>query len=115
MLDGQIANRLKVGLTRGAKEVVEVIASAARRLGVMTLILGALVLVTAVSASADTTYNPPAGTWNGYTIYLSQACHDGNDGVPGGPCIPNYGCYGYNENTQSASTASTTIYGGGRD
>jgi hypothetical protein len=64
-------------------------------------------------ASADTTYNPPSGTWNGKIIYVSQACHDGNDGVPGGPCITNPGCDNYSENSQSSTTAATTIFGVG--
>jgi hypothetical protein len=64
-------------------------------------------------ATADTTYNPPSGTWNGKIIYVSQACHDGNDGTPGGPCIPNMGCMSFNENTQSSTTAATTIFGVG--
>lgn len=71
------------------------------------------VLSVAMPVSADTTYNPPSGTWNGKIIYVSQACHDGNDGVPGGPCLPNYGCSSYNENIQSSTTSATTIFGVG--
>jgi len=78
----------------------------------------AVVVSLGSAVGADTTYNPPNGTWNGYTIYLSVACHDGNDGIPGGPCIPNTGCTGnsshaLNENTQSRLTAGTTIFGAG--
>lgn len=67
-------------------------------------------------AAADLTYNPPAGTYNGYIIYLSRACHDGNDGVPGGPCITNTGCAGYSENANSnsvTSSATTNLGSGG--
>lgn len=81
----------------------------------LVLTVGALLLqaVAAVSlasaAQADATYNP--STWNGYTIYLSQACHDGNDGTPGGPCIPNIGCNSFNENSQSFTTAVSAAIG----
>lgn len=50
-----------------------------------------------------TVYTPKK--WNGTTVFLSVACHDGNDGVPGGPCRPNIGCRGFNENATSAVIA----------
>ncbi|RPF20475.1 N-acetylmuramoyl-L-alanine amidase [Myceligenerans xiligouense] len=71
------------------------------------------VILTAVAlappATADVDYNP--GAWNGKRIYLSQACHDGNDGVPGGSCITNHGCRDYSENAQSYATALHAING----
>ncbi|MBL0888016.1 N-acetylmuramoyl-L-alanine amidase [Myceligenerans indicum] len=77
---------------------------------------GAALIVTVLAAaagappaSADTDYNP--GNWNGKRIYLSQACHDGNDGVPGGSCITNHGCRDYSENAQSYATALHAING----
>jgi hypothetical protein len=76
------------------------------------LLVGVLVGL-ASPASADTTYNPPSGTWNGEIIFLSQACHDGNDDVPGGPCITNYGCNSYSENAESAVIAVQAILGSG--
>ncbi|GAB3168549.1 hypothetical protein GCM10027059_31480 [Myceligenerans halotolerans] len=60
-------------------------------------------------AAADADYNPEH--WNGKRIYLSQACHDGNDGVPGGSCITNHGCRDYSENAQSYATALHAITG----
>jgi hypothetical protein len=68
-------------------------------------------LVPVSAASADTTYDPPAGTWNGKKIYVSRACHDRSDGIPGGPCIPNHGCQSYNENSESVAMTNYTIYG----
>lgn len=68
-------------------------------------ILTAMSVLAAGPASATLRWYPPAGTWNGYIVFLSRACHDGNDGVPGGPCRPNYGCNSFNENTQSSDTA----------
>jgi hypothetical protein len=63
-------------------------------------------------ASADGTYLP-SDAWNGVVIYLSRACHDGNDGVPGGPCITNNGCSGYSENSGSAQITAAAILGTG--
>ncbi|MBO0607652.1 N-acetylmuramoyl-L-alanine amidase [Myceligenerans salitolerans] len=75
------------------------------------VLLAAVVGVPAVAApaAADVDYNP-AG-WNGKRVYLSQACHDGNDGVPGGSCITNHGCRDYSENSQSFATALHAING----
>lgn len=68
--------------------------------------------ITAPPASADVTYYPgPSHNWNGKKVYLSQACHDGNDGVPGGSCITNHGCGGFSENYQSRTTALHAITG----
>ncbi len=64
-------------------------------------------------AGADQIFTPPPGTWNNHIIYLSQACHDGNDGFPGGPCIPNSGCDGMNENLQSAAATYHATFGWG--
>ena len=65
------------------------------------------------SAAADQIFTPPPGTWNNHIIYLSQACHDGNDGIPGGPCIPNIGCNGMNENQQSQAATYHATFGWG--
>jgi len=92
-----------------------------RRMVRLALLVSAIVALSlsfgVTPAAADFSVNPPSGSWNGYTIYLSRACHDGNDGIPGGPCIPNSGCNGYNENSQSVATtwdaAAITYYGQG--
>ncbi|GAB4083523.1 hypothetical protein GCM10028784_01530 [Myceligenerans cantabricum] len=76
---------------------------------VAVALTGTTVVALAQPASADVNYNP--GSWNGKRIYLSQACHDGNDGVPGGSCITNHGCAGYSENSQSYQTALHAING----
>lgn len=70
------------------------------------------------AAVADTVYQPPAGTWNGERVYLSRACHDASDEIPGGPCIPNEGCEGaadttYNENVRSRDIIQAATYGAG--
>ncbi|MBE1874602.1 hypothetical protein [Myceligenerans pegani] len=101
-------------------------AGATRPAAVLTAVLTTAALVTAVfttaalvtvglapPAAADVDYNP--GTWNGKRVYLSQACHDGNDGVPGGSCITNHGCGGYSENAQSYATALHAINGAQED
>ncbi|WP_248581704.1 hypothetical protein [Nocardioides sp. InS609-2] len=78
----------------------------------LSLALTALALMTGASpASADSTFQP--SFWNGRSVYLSVACHDGNDGVPGGPCIANIGCSSYNENTGSYNLASRAAIGTG--
>lgn len=66
----------------------------------------------AAPSNADSTFQP-SGAWNGLQVYLSVACHDGNDGVPGGPCITNTGCNGFSENTQSYNIASRAAIGTG--
>lgn len=63
-------------------------------------------------AAADSTFQP-SGAWNGLQVYLSAACHDQSDGIPGGACIPNSGCNGYNENTQSYNMAARAAIGTG--
>lgn len=63
-------------------------------------------------AAPDQEYSPPAGSWNGNRIYLSTACHDGNDGVPGGPCIDNAFC-GWSENDGSDEIAFEAAVGNG--
>jgi hypothetical protein len=78
-------------------------------LGPVILIL--LLTFGASAASADTTYNPSA--WNGRIVYMSVACHDGNDGVPGGPCITNTGCDDFSENLNSKLTAHVATRGTG--
>jgi len=65
------------------------------------------------NAGADQIFTPPPGTWNYHIIYLSQACHDGNDGMPGGPCIPNIGCNNMDENQQSAAATYHATFGWG--
>lgn len=64
----------------------------------------------ATTAEADTVFQPSV-SWNGKIVYLSRACHDGNDGVPGGPCIPNTGCDNFNENYSSGQTIRAAING----
>lgn len=76
-----------------------------------TLALGVISIVMASPASADSIYNP--AVWNNRIIYLSRACHDGNDGVPGGACIPNTGCNNFNENAQSNTTSLAAANGRG--
>lgn len=69
--------------------------------------------VTSPPAEADTVYYPGDGSWNGKVVYLSRACHDGGDGIPGGPCITNTGCSGYSENTESVAMSMAATYGSG--
>ncbi len=70
-----------------------------------------LVPAWATPASADTVYQPAGTQWNGKDIYLSTAGHAGNDGVPGGACITNYGCDGFSENANSDKLATVTAIG----
>lgn len=80
-------------------------------LSAMVLLVAAWILVSTGDirdAKADTVYQP-SGTWNGKLIYLSRACHDGNDGVPGGDCIPNTGCDSFNENYNSGEAIKEAI------
>ncbi|MGP7959436.1 hypothetical protein ACTVCO_01310 [Sanguibacter sp. A247] len=84
----------------------------------LTLCLVSAGMVVATSpARADYNYVPTAAANNGHKVFLSVACHDGNDGVPGGACIPNIGCKSHNENTgslvASLHTASGTSVGFG--
>ncbi|HEX7131896.1 MAG TPA: hypothetical protein VF228_04940 [Iamia sp.] len=58
-------------------------------------------------AGADVIYHPTSTAANGKTVYLSVACHDTNDGYPGGACIPNSGCGGHNENNWSKAAATS--------
>lgn len=86
-----------------------------RLIAVMPPVLATAVLLSLLGAmqspaTADTTYQPGGG-WNGHKIYLSVACHDGTDGVPGGPCITNPGCQNYSENAESSTMATTTAIG----
>lgn len=83
------------------------------RLGVALVALG-LMLGVAGPAHADYIYQPPAPS-NNQKIYLSQACHDRADGVPGGACITNPGCDGYDENYYSGLMGlyATTLGGTG--
>jgi len=53
-------------------------------------------------------YPSPANTRR---VILSKACHDGNDGVSGGPCIDNTGCSSYSENNGSANIANEAVNG----
>lgn len=50
-------------------------------------------------------------SYNFRKVFLSVACHDGNDNVPGGPCLPNYGCGGFNENWHSRQWAFEATLG----
>lgn len=83
------------------------------RAGMAALVAAVAVVGPLVPAAADVDYTPQE--WNGKRIYLSQACHDGNDGVPGGSCITNHGCAGYSENAQSYATALHAINGVRKD
>lgn len=80
------------------------------RVLIATLVALAVAVSAAPAASADSTYYP--SSWNGKTIYLSKACHDGNDGIPGGACIENTGCKSFGENDNSLATARSATYGG---
>lgn len=77
----------------------------------LSVILGVLALLGAqpAYAAADTTYTPSTG-WNGLTIYLSTACHNGS----GTTCIDNVGCSGFSENGKSdlAALYITTVNSG---
>lgn len=64
------------------------------------IIAGSLAI--SVPASADTVYQPPSGTFNGYIVYLSRACHNGK----GTTCKTNTGCSSYSENANSASVST---------
>lgn len=78
----------------------------------IVVLLSAMLIVSWVGrAQADTEYLPQY--WNGKKVYLSVACHDGNDGTPGGPCINNPGCANYWENTGSNKIANAAINGDG--
>jgi len=62
-------------------------------------------------ADLDSVFDPEPD--NGQKVYLSQACHDGNDGEPGGPCIENFGKCGYmGENLWSDNATVSAIYAG---
>lgn len=81
-----------------------------RTLWIVTLAV-AIWAVPTLSASADVIYDPSPD--NGQKLYLSQACHDGQDGVPGGPCISKYGCSGHmGENEWSDGATLAAIYAG---
>jgi N-acetylmuramoyl-L-alanine amidase len=80
------------------------------RAACVALACSAISLGAAASAQADTVFTPTVP--NGQKVYLSQACHD-----RGGPaCVPNSGCFGYNENAGSAAIARSALHnvlGGG--
>lgn len=58
-----------------------------------------------------TDYYPTSA--NGRRVFLSVACHDGNDLVSGGPCIDNTSC-SYSENAGSNSIAVEAVIGTAR-
>ncbi len=97
------------------RSAIRILTRSAGALLVFVMVSYCLIVGGANRATADTTYYPPSGTWNGYVIYVSRACHDGGDGVPGGPCITNHGCNNYSENAGSSviSTRAATITTGG--
>ncbi|WP_183093226.1 N-acetylmuramoyl-L-alanine amidase [Nocardioides stalactiti] len=82
-----------------------------KTLPAVALLATALPVVSAGDAHADTEYLPTY--WNGKKVYLSVACHDGNDDIPGGDCISNSGCDGYWENGASNKIANAAVAGDG--
>lgn len=81
-----------------------------RALLTLCLVSAGMVAV-ASPARADYSYVPTAAANNGHKVFLSVACHDGNDGVPGGACIPNIGCKNHNENLGSLVASLHTATG----
>lgn len=79
-------------------------------IGILIAAFAFIILSPAGAAHADGIYTPPAGTGNGYDVYLSRACHDGNDGVAGGACITNIGCSSMSENTESSILSSNAAF-----
>lgn len=78
---------------------------------VVSALTAFLMAVPIGQARADTEYLPQY--WNGKMVYLSVACHDGSDGIPGGSCISNPGCDEYWENGASNKIADAVITGAG--
>lgn len=84
----------------------------------LTLALG-LIFGTMPPASADTVHRP-GSDFNGNVLYISRACHDGNDGTPGGACITNRGCFGsgnfrLSENVMSKRISRSATFAGRYD
>ncbi len=95
-------------------EVADEIVSGSRKTAVGMTFLAAttatLGLVASPAAAEDDTEYWPATTWNGEAVYLSTACHDRSDGIPGGPCNDNEWC-GWSENKGSDGLAANMAVG----